>query len=429
MRPAKWSPGIWQQPRCGSPLAKDANGAVVSLNVGGSNNVAYVTPTYGLCAKRGNGAFLGQVVTNPGPVFDGSGDPVLDSKGQPALETISEVRLNGNANELIIATRPTDLPIPPLPDDDQQFQPGSSFGHRPQQLPGSGAPATALSDGSIQLGGTSNAKIQVSTEAIVDIEWNQAGTILGALDAKGNLFLLYNPGTSSYNLVPVSNSAITLSFCKFAFSSDSQSWPPRPESGLIHEWDLAPAIKTPKFQFTLPASATYPSGVPVGLWFDLHTRWTLFGGPPIRLDFPGFGTATHWISATGIPLGSSIPPSWNPGIDQRFHSQADLHCLQPQQFLPRRGNEFGQVEVFDLTRFRLISRTMGSPTSVVNLGFSASSRRSFRPPRMVGSGDSDRQRVHVATFRDANQKLVAFSSTSIHRLDPTASWRLRGWRR
>jgi len=394
-------------------VGKDANGAVVSLNVGGSNNVAYgYANGMAFVRNAGTGAFLGQVVTDPNPVFDGSGKPVLTPQGQPVLETISEVRLNGNANELLIATRAKQIYRYPLfQTTTSNFSPGQVLDTALNNFQGASRRATALSDGSIQLAGTLNAKIQVSTEAIVDIQWNQSGTILGALDAKGNLFLLYNPGTPSYNLVPISNSAITSPFVEFAFSSDSQSLATATESGLIHEWDLAPALKTPKFQFTLPASATYPVGSPgrvVGLTYTPDGRFLA------TADQVGFSRVWNRdpLDIRNKDSAGKFTPSYIGTLGSISDSIPKLTSIasSPNSSFLAVGNEFGQVDVFDLTRFRLISRTKGAPTPVVNLGFSASSQEVLSATQdgwirvtQTVSG------AHIATFRDSNQKLVAFA--------------------
>lgn|GEM_PF-3422101 len=372
-----WNLGV--QPATSFLIGKDTASPVLAITAGDGTTVAYGYAGGQVYARNlTTGAFVNQLIVPLTNVLDGSGKEVKDAAGNPVMESISSLLVVSGGSEIAVATKSREIGRFVLNRVmSQNLGAGNVKAVADNSQGGQFGKAVGLADGTVNFvsGTTVTASITVSSSAIVKLQWNASGDVLGAIDAAGHLYLLYYPGTTGYNLVQVSNAGITSAFTQLAFSADNLSLATATADGKVYEWDLLAAVKVPKFQFVLPASAVYPSGSPGAVNGLVYTP---DGKYLATADQGGF--ARLWnrdpLDTKNRDADGNFAPTFSGTLGTLGDAISPLTAIaaSPNGAFIAVGNIKGQAEVYDLSRLKLASRTKGTDRPTVSLGFTDDSQ-------------------------------------------------------
>ena len=271
--------------------------------------------------------------------------------------------------------------------------------------------AIAGSDGKLYLGTATQinlAGIAVSANPLTQIKWSPNGLFVAVVDSAGAVFVVDSQqGTSTQLADP----ALTSPVVAIAISADSLSIATATDDGALQEWTYS----TGKISFVFPKSATYPVANPLGVG-DL--TYTTNGKFLVSADKSGYSRV--WNRDPLDPANKTSTGARQASYVRYIGSSSEYGLTKaqasPNGQLVALGNEAGQVEIWDIVSFRLLSRTPYGGGSVVGISFTSDSQN-FVSATSGGqiryySSNSGSQ---ISSVRDYNAGLISVS------VDPTQS--------
>ena len=356
-------------------LPLDTNSAITALSLSG-NNVVFGHANGTVYVRNVNsGALVNQLFIPLGEIHDGSGKVLILPDGTNARDSISSVLLISGGSEVLIASLA------------KQVYKFTVSGTTVQSLP-SGVVANAVAAyGAGVFGGTGNTRavagsngvlylgnatlinlngITVSANPLTQVKWSANGLFLVVSDSAGLVFIV-EPQQGA--VTPLFDVSLTSPVTAFAISADSLSVATAAADGTIREW----VVSTGQVSFQFPQAVNYPKASP-GAVNDLVYAGT--GKYLFSADSSGF--VRIWNRDPLNPANKTANGSRQAKYVRVLGSSTEYGItklqMSPNSQLVAVANAGGQVEIYDLISFRLISRNAMGGGAVQGISFTSNSQ-------------------------------------------------------
>lgn len=398
-------------------LAQGQASPITALDIG-TGNVAYAHADGNVFIRAlSNGSFVNQFFVPLNEIHDGSGNLQTLPDGSPALDTVSSVSFGNGGTEVLIATQDKQVYRFTVKNGTSQTLPtgvvANAVAARGAGNFGTSGNTRAIagSDGKLYLGTATQINlvgISVSTNPLTQIKWSPNGIFLAVLDSAGAVFLV---DSQQGTITQLADPALTSPVVALAISADSLSIATATADGALQEWVYA----TGKISFIFPDATTYPVASPLGV-ADLS--YSTNGKYLISADNSGFSRVWNRdpLDAANKTATGARQANFVRNIGSSAENALTKIQASPNGQLIALGNEAGQVEVWDIVSFRLVSRSPLGGGSVVGISFTADSQNYVVSTSLGKVGYfSSNSGSRLSEIRDS---LVGLTSVSV---DPTQS--------
>ncbi len=356
-------------------LPLDSASPITALSLSG-NNVVFGHANGSVYVRNVNtGLLVSQLFIPLGEIRDGSGRVLVLPDGTNAQDSISSVVLISGGSEVLIATLAKQLYRFTVTGTSVQSLPNGVVANAVAAYgagvfgPTGNTRAIAGSDGDLYLGTATLINlngITVSANPLTQVKWSANGLFLVVVDSAGLVFMV-EPQQGA--VTPLIDASLTSPVTAFAISADSLSIATAAADGTIREW----TVSTGRVSFLFPQAVNYP-GTSTGAVNDLVYAGT--GKYLFSADSSGY--VRIWNRDPLDPANKAANGS-RQAIYLRTLGSSTEYAITKLQMSPNSqlvavANAGGQIEVYDLISFRMISRSAMGGGAVLGISFTSNSQ-------------------------------------------------------
>ncbi len=356
-------------------LPLDSSTPITALSWSG-NNVVFGHANGSIYVRNGNtGALVNQLFIPLGEIRDGSGKTLVLPDGTNAKDSISSVLLITGGSEVLVATLAKQVYKFTVSATSVQALPNGVVANAVSAYgagvfgPTGNTRAVAGSNGVLYLGSATVINlngIRVSANPLTQVKWSANGLFLVVSDSAG---LVYMVEPQQGAITPLFDASLTSPVTAFAISADSLSIATAALDGTIREW----VVSTGQVSFLFPGAVNYPA-TSSGAVNDLTYSGT--GKYLFSADSSGF--VRIWnrdpLDPANRAANGSRQASYVRILGGSPGSSITKLQMSPNSQLVAVANAGGQVEVYDLISFRMISRSAMGGGAIMGISFTSNSQ-------------------------------------------------------